>query len=248
MQQSRASADAAPDRVQQLTENLQAVHRRIDAAMAETDRTTRPELIVITKNFPASDVEALAGLGVRDVGENKDQEASAKSADIQGRNDLRWHFVGQLQSNKAKSVVRYAHWVHSVDRLKLVRALDRAAGEHRETGGPVVQCLIQVDLRDPIPQDSRGGAAPEQVPALAEAIAAAEHLRLAGVMAVAPLGQPARPAFERLAEISQQLTAQYPGATAISAGMSHDLEEAVACGATHLRVGRDVLGARSYDR
>lgn len=240
----------AQSRSAELTEKLTAVHGRIDRAVAAAGRKDRPELIVITKYFPAADVEHLHGLGLRDVGENKDQEAAAKAAETAHLQDLKWHFVGQLQSNKAKSVARYAHAVHSVDRLKVANALAKAAAAALERGDRTrpLQCLIQVDLRDPAAEDGRGGAAPADVDALAEAIADADALHLAGLMAVAPLDQPARPAFERLQRLSRRLRSTHPQATAVSAGMSQDLEDAIACGATHLRIGRDVLGERPAHR
>lgn len=245
----RAAAENIEDsRTRQLALNLAAVHERIDAAVRAAGRSDRPELIVVTKYFPAADVRRLYELGVRDVGENKDQEASAKAADVADLEDLRWHFIGQLQSNKAKSVVRYAHSVHSLDRAKLVRALDNAAAGAAEEGtrSQLVEVLLQVDLRDPLPEDQRGGAAPLDIEQLAHAVAEAEHLQLAGLMAVAPLDEAAQPAFERLAELAAQVSAQYPQAAEISAGMSQDLEAAVSCGATRLRIGRDVLGERPH--
>lgn len=242
-----------PDpRTSELAEALDRVHARIAAAAGA--RTEPPALIVVTKFFPAEDVARLHRLGVRDVGENRDQEASAKVLEVRGLVDgpLTWHFVGQLQSNKAKSVVRYASWVHSVDRASLVGALGKAVRRHREavaagdeSPGPCAEqdltCLVQVSLDE---QHGRGGARPEDVVGLAERIDAAEGLRAGGVMAVAPLGAPAGPAFERLREISAELREALPGAAAISAGMSQDLEEAVSRGATHVRVGSDVLGPR----
>ncbi|MCC9178081.1 YggS family pyridoxal phosphate-dependent enzyme [Arthrobacter sp. zg-Y750] len=229
---------------------------RVRARIAAADRPARsgePRLIVVTKYFPASDVEILAGLGVREVGENKDQEAAAKAAQLHGLG-LHWHFIGQLQSNKAKSVVRYASSVHSVDRLSLVTALGKAmAAEQQRRAGeslPVRQdlrCFLQVDLRtqharaaDP----GRGGAAPEELAQLADAVAGTPGLELSGLMAVAPLdGDPAE-AFARLRGLSERLQKDHPGARGISAGMSSDLEAALANGATHLRIGSDVLGPR----
>lgn len=237
-------------RTQELSRSLAAVHERIDRALVAAGREDRPELIVVTKYFPAADVERLHSLGVRHVGENKDQEAAAKAAESGHLEGLNWHFIGQLQSNKAKSVARYAHAVHAADRVKIVRALANASAAAREAGQrtAALDCLIQVDLRSPVPNDGRGGAVPADVPALAEAVAESEHLRLTGLMAVAPLDEPAGPAFQRLAELSVQLRKDHPEAAAVSAGMSQDLEEAVAHGATHLRIGRDVLGERPDHR
>lgn len=245
----RAAAEHTEDsRTRELALNLAAVHERLDAAMAAAGRRDRPELIVVTKYFPASDVRRLYELGVRDIGENKDQEASAKADEVNDLQGLRWHFIGQLQTNKTKSVVRYAHCVHSADRPKLVRALGNAAARAAEEGirNQPVEVLLQVDLRDPLPEDQRGGAAPQDIEELARAVVETEHLQLAGLMAVAPLEEEAQQAFERLAALASQLSAQYPQAAEISAGMSQDLEAAVNCGATRLRIGRDVLGERPH--
>ena len=153
---------------------------------------------MVTKFHPAEDVRRLAALGVTDVGENRDQEAAEKAAALGGL-QLRWHFIGQLQSNKAKSVVKYAHAVHSVDRPQLAAALAKAmAAEQERTGRAPLDCFIQVSLDDDA-GGHRGGALPADVPALADQLAAAEGLRLAGVMAVAPFGADPVPAFEKLA-------------------------------------------------
>jgi len=228
-------------RAGELSANLQALRARIAAACAAAGRPADSvTLIAITKTFPASDVRLLAGLGVADVGENKDQEAAQKAAECADvEPPLRWHFVGQLQVNKAKSVVRYADVVHSVDRSRLIGAL----GSRARAAGRVITCLIQVDL-DPHPDPARGGASPAEVPALAAEVAGTSGLLLGGVMAIAPLGAPPRPAFRRLAEVAGLVRAAYPAATMMSAGMTGDLEEAVAEGATHVRVGTALLGSR----
>jgi PLP dependent protein len=237
----------------QLAANLERVRERITRAAA--GRQGEPELIVVTKFFPASDVALLHELGVNDVGENRDQEASAKAAELTGTG-LRWHFIGQLQTNKAKSVVRYADLLHSVDRPQLVVALGKAMAaeqERRSTAGleprKQLECLIQVDLdEDAAPPASgpggRGGARPGDIAGLADAIRGTAGLEPAGLMAVAPLGADPARAFGRLVEMSHRLQQDHPGAVMVSAGMSQDLEAAVAAGATHLRVGSDVLGPR----
>jgi PLP dependent protein len=232
---------AATQRAAELAANLGELRLRISAACEAAGRDpAEVTLIAITKTFPASDVRLLAGLGVHDVGENRDQEAAPKAAACAGLEPpLRWHFVGQLQVNKAKSVVSYADVVHSVDRPRLVQALGRRARE----AGRVITCLIQADL-DPEPDPERGGAAPADVPALADAVAAEEGLVIGGVMAVAPLGAPPGPAFARLADLAAAVRAAHPGAMMISAGMTGDLEEAIAEGATHVRVGTALLGGR----
>ena len=226
-----------PGRREELARRLADVRGRMAKACEAAGRdVSELTLIAVTKTRPASDVRLLAGLGVADVGENRDAEAAPKAAECAGLN-LTWHFVGQLQTNKAASVVRYASVVHSVDRLRLVRALGRAArGAER-----VVECLVEVSLDgDP----ARGGAAAGDVPALAEALAAEEGLVLGGVMAIAPLSMEPADAFARLLASAAAVRGIRSGATMISAGMSGDLEAAVEAGATHLRIGTALLGDR----
>jgi PLP dependent protein len=239
------SAGGQDPRTAELAARLEAVRRRISSAAAAAGRAGQlPTLIVVTKFHPVEDIRRLASLGVTDVGENRDQEAAGK-AETLADCGLTWHFVGQLQTKKAKSVVRYAAAVHSVDRPQLVDALARAVQNQQPGSGRApLDCFIQVSLEDDA-GEHRGGAAPADVALLADRIAAVEGLRLAGVMAVAPLGVPPEPAFEKLAGVSARLVAQHPAATAISAGMSQDLEAAIAFGATHLRIGSDILGSRS---
>ena len=233
----------ATERRAELAASLALLREQVDRACADAGRRAEEiTTIAITKTFPASDVRLLAELGVSDVGENRDQEAADKARDCADL-PLAWHFVGQLQTNKARSVASYASAVHSVDRLRLVRALETAAAE----AGRRLDCFLQVSL-DPSEhrQDqSRGGADPSDVEKIATAVAAAAHLDLRGVMAVAPNGADPRPAFDRLSRISTVLIAQHPAATAISAGMSGDFEAAIAAGATHLRVGAALLGRRA---
>jgi pyridoxal phosphate enzyme (YggS family) len=197
-------------------------------------------LVAVTKTYPATDVLHLAALGLRDIGENRDQEAAPKAAEVAASDaSVRWHFIGQLQRNKARSVVRYAHLVHSVDRPELVTALARA---REAVPGPPLGVLLQVGLED-VP--GRGGVRPDELMSLAAAVAAQPALDLRGVMAVAPLDAPAEPAFARLAGLAGRLRDAYPSATVISAGMSGDLETAVGHGATHLRIGSALLGNRA---
>lgn len=232
-------------RKSELAQNLARVEERIEGACRAAGRgRDEVALIVVTKTYPASDVRLLAELGVREVAENRDQDAAPKAAACADL-PLRWHFVGQLQTNKARSVAGYADVVHSVDRLRLVHALSSAA----ERQGRELECLVQVGLEAGASDVAeRGGAAPEEVAELGDAVAAAQGLRLAGVMTVAPLsgafaGRP-EAAFERLHEISTDLRARHPAASMVSAGMSADLEQAVRAGATHVRVGSAVLGER----
>jgi PLP dependent protein len=226
-----------PDRREELAGRLATVRERITAACRAADRDPRDvTLVAVTKTFPASDVRLLSGLGVRNFGENRDAEAAPKVAQCADL-DLVWHFVGQLQTNKAASVARYATFVHSVDRMRLIRALGAAALR----AGRVIQCLIEVSLDgDP----ARGGAPAGQVPGLAGALTATDGLALAGVMAVAPLGMPPADAFARLLDSAAAVRAVQPSATLISAGMSGDLEAAIAAGATHVRIGTALLGDR----
>ena len=236
--------DAEARRRAQLQSGLDAVRRRVAAACAAAGRDPAGvTTVVVTKTFDVSDVALLVSLGVRDVGESKDQEAAGKVA-VLGRADLRWHFVGRLQTNKARSVAGYAHLVHSLDRPRLVTALSRGAVERRDAGGPAtLSCLVQVSLDG---DTSRGGAVAADVPGIAAAVAEADGLDLAGVMAVAPQGfEPVR-AFADLVRVAESLRREHHGAVVVSAGMSGDLEAAVGAGATHLRVGSAVLGSRPH--
>jgi pyridoxal phosphate enzyme (YggS family) len=237
------SAPGAAARREELSQNLALVRERIDLACRAAGRS-RDEvvLIVVTKFFPGADVEALCDLGITDIGENRDQEASAKVAALppEVRQRLHVHFVGQLQSNKAASLAAYVDTVHSVDRDKVVRALSRAA----TAAGRDIGALVQVSLGGSSAGQGRGGIPPEEVAELANGIAAAECVTLRGLMAVAPLGADPDEAFARLATVARRVRAEHPGATWISAGMSADLESAIANGATHLRVGSAILGSR----
>ncbi len=211
--------------------------RRVDERIAEAARSAGRDpseitRIVVTKFHPASLVRELSALGVRDFGENRHQEAAAKAAELADL-DVVWHFVGQLQSKKARQALGYARVIHSVDRESLVTAL---AGDHAE-----VDCFVQLNLTD---DPNRGGVRPEDAERIAELVAGAPGLRLIGVMAVAPLDVEARRAFARVREISERVAAIVPGADRISAGMSGDFWEAVESGATHLRIGTAITGNR----
>ncbi|MEU5890055.1 YggS family pyridoxal phosphate-dependent enzyme [Streptomyces sp. NPDC047461] len=234
------------DRKGELAANLARVEDRIAAACAASGRKREEvTLIVVTKTYPASDVRMLSELGVRDVAENKDQDAAPKAAECADL-PLTWHFVGQLQTNKVRSVAGYADMVQSVDRARLVTALSKEAErQERELG-----CLIQVALdANEGGRGERGGVAPDGIEELGELVAGAPGLRLAGLMTVAPLtgvyaGRELA-AFERLMDLSTDLRRAHPAANMVSAGMSADLEQAVAAGATHVRVGTAVLGVRA---
>lgn len=271
--------DENPDeaaRREQLAAGLAAVRSRIAGACRDAGRDPgEVTLVVVTKYFPASDVVALARLGVGDVGENRDQEAAGKTEQVRGllagqeAAPPRLHFIGQLQTNKAASVARYAAVVHSLDRAKLARALDKGA----RAADRVLDVLLQVNL-DPDPEAARGrgGVPPTEAAELAEFVDGCANLRLRGVMGVAPLvetPQPrsaaaadvadvadaddehaarvahaAREAFERLRAVAAELARGREGVDIVSAGMSADLEQAIAAGATHLRVGSAILGPR----
>ncbi len=261
-------------RTAEIASALARVRSRIAAAAALSGRDVDDiTLVAVTKTYPAEDVARLVSLGVCDVGENRDQEAAPKFERVAELLDgrppdqeqvqsmqrspvpgspvsirpvlwpvprwplLRWHFVGQLQTNKAKSVVRYASAVHSVDRIDLVATLARAASAAERT----LQCFVQVSLNA---DRGRGGAIGAEALTVADAIALADGLDLAGVMTVAPLDwDPAR-AFDEVRRISERLLRVHPGATAISAGMSEDFEAAIEAGATHVRLGSAILGRR----
>lgn len=215
-----------------LRSRLEAVSERVVRAAEEAGRDpSEVTTIVVTKFHPVELVRNLYDLGVRDFGESRHQEAREKAAALPA--DIRWHFVGQLQTKKARQVRTYAHSIHSVDRLQLVDALDGADDE--------TEVFVQVDLSG---EPGRGGAAPADVPEIARRVVSARGLRLAGVMAVAPLGEDAEPAFRRLREISDRVREIDPDARRISAGMSGDLESALKEGATHLRVGSAITGQR----
>ncbi len=228
-------------RREEIAAGLADVERRIVAACDGVGRDrSEVTLIVVTKTYPASDVDILAELGVANVGENRHPEAGDKAEEVAG--PVRWHFLGGLQTNKAGAVARYADVVHSVDRIKLANSLSRGA----EAAGRMLECLIQVDFDTTDP--GRAGVEPAGIAELATSIAGAEHLSLGGLMTVGPLGADPRPHFEHLATLSAQLQRDHPSATMISAGMSNDFEHAVAAGATHLRIGRSVLGERASTR
>lgn len=229
------------DRRDELAVSLAEVEHRLETACATAGRPREEiTLVVVTKHFPADDVRHLDALGVRHVGENRHQEAAAKHDECADLTSLTWHYVGHLQSNKAAAVAGWADVVQSVDRTRLVAPLGRAASDR----GHPLEVLLQVSLDREAGEGGRSGAAPADVPGLADAVASTEGLVLRGLMAVAPRGEDPRLAFARLAEVATDLRSSHPGATWVSAGMSGDLEAAVEHGATHVRVGTAVLGMR----
>lgn len=234
-------------RQQELADALGSVRQRIaDACAAAGREPGTVTLIAVTKTYPAKDAVRLLALGVHELGESRDQEAAAKAAETDALltsagNPARphWHFVGQLQRRKSRSVAAYASAVHSVDRVSLVTALaDAVAQRDRDP----LDVFAQVSLDgDP----ARGGVTPDHLHELADAVVERAELRLRGVMAVAPMQADPERAFAGLRELSARVTGWYPLANAISAGMSGDLEAAVNHGATHVRVGTALLGRRA---
>lgn len=236
---------ACAERRAVLAENLRRLRERIGRACQAAGRDpAQITVIAVTKTFPASDIRLLHELGIRDIGENRDQEARAKRAALAGEgmdpDVLRWHFVGALQTNKCRSVARYAALVHSVDRPE---QLPRLAAGARDAGR-VLPCLIQVNLDPPAVTGSRRGVPPAEALGLADLLTDVPELALRGVMGIAPVDGDPRLAFETLAEVAHRLHERYPDATIMSAGMSGDLEAAIAAGATHVRVGAALLGPR----
>lgn len=225
------------NRTDEISENLAQVRARIAAACLSADRSPDSvTLVAVTKTWPAADVDRLAQLGVTDVGENRDQEAAPKFEEVTERS-LRWHFIGQLQRNKVRSVCSYADVVQSVDRESLATALASARDPLRP-----LTVLIQVSLDR---SQGRGGVIPAELLALASQIQSQPPLVLGGLMAVAPLEADPNEAFEELAALHRGLLHDFPNATMLSAGMSGDLEPAIAHGATHVRVGSAILGGRT---
>jgi pyridoxal phosphate enzyme (YggS family) len=219
-------------RSEELRENLDSIKARINEAAQSAGRNSSEiTLIVVTKTFPASDVKILYNLGVRDFGENRDQEASVKSTELP--DDCRWHFQGQIQSNKLKSIANWADVLHSIDDVAHARKLDSLVS--------LVDVFVQVSL-DNLP--NRGGVLPNLLPEFLDEVSAFPHLNIRGLMAVAPLGQEPVVAFKRLKELSDQVISVHPKAREISAGMSNDFEAAISQGATHIRIGSQILGVR----
>lgn len=227
-----------------LAERLSTVREGIDDAARVAGRgADELTMIVVTKFHPAGLVRELQALGVRDFGENRHQEAQAKAAALSDL-PLVWHFVGQLQSKKARAVRKYADVIHSIDRDSLVDALagpETGAAQSGATQGSVVDCFVQLNLTD---DANRGGVADADLERLAEKVASTPGLRLLGVMGVAPLDEEPRRAFARVRAASERVRLVVPDARLISAGMSADYREAIAEGATHLRIGSAITGNR----
>ncbi|WP_253847338.1 YggS family pyridoxal phosphate-dependent enzyme [Mycobacterium gordonae] len=242
------------ERQSELTRALASVRSRLAAAAEAAGRNVgEVELLPITKFFPATDVAILARLGVRAVGESREQEASAKVAEVarllaaSGESwEMQWHMVGQIQRKKAKSLARWAHTAHSVDSRPLVTALDRAvatAMAERRRSTPL-RVYVQVSLDG---DASRGGVDIGEsgaVERVCEQVQGAESLELVGLMGVPPLDWEPEQAFDRLQSEHCRVRRAFPHAVGLSAGMSGDLEIAVKHGSTCVRVGTALLGQR----
>ncbi|WP_235928899.1 YggS family pyridoxal phosphate-dependent enzyme [Marisediminicola senii] len=214
---------------------LDTVRAGIEDALDEAGRGRESTtLIVVTKFQPLSLIRELVTLGVTDFGESRHQEASRKSDELEAP-EVTWHFVGQLQSKKARQVATYSRVIHSIDRDSVISALEST------DRNPATDVFVQVNLTD---NPDRGGVTDAALEATTETVLSTPGLRLLGVMAVAPDGEPARPAFARLRTMSERVTRLDPTATHISAGMSGDFREAILEGATHLRIGSAITGNR----
>jgi pyridoxal phosphate enzyme (YggS family) len=223
------------DRKSEIAANLLAVKERVAAAAIKSNRSPSDiHLIVVTKTFPVSDLQLLYDLGVRDFGENRDQEASGKVTELPG--DVNWHFQGQIQSNKLKSITGWATYIHSIDQLKYAKMISGFAENKRKS------IFLQVSL-DQVPE-SRGGVDPGKLHELAAQISHLSNLNLMGLMAVAPLDEGTDSAFSRLATYHHEFMKDFPQAKYLSAGMSGDYESAILHGATHIRIGSSILGNR----
>ncbi len=228
--------------MESLAERLTEAQQRISAAASGCGRQADDiNLIVVTKNHPTQLVFDLLELGVRDFGENRDQEAAPKAAEVRANSTIehRWHFIGQLQSNKVKSVVNYASSVHSLDRQSLLDSLGKATVEREQP----LDVFIQLNLTD---DEGRGGIQPSNLLSFAENVLMHPGLNLVGVMGVAALDNNLDRDFGAIRSASESLKTLKPDAALISAGMSEDFETAIAYGETHLRIGSAITGTRQY--
>jgi pyridoxal phosphate enzyme (YggS family) len=219
----------ALNRSQELAENLAEVKSQVPKGV---------HLIVVTKTFPLSDVKILHNLGVTEFGENRDQEGKIKAPAVPGK----WHFQGQLQSNKLKSICGWADVIQTIDSVRYVELVSKATSAYP---GKNLEVFIQVSLDSPNANQNRAGANPDQISEIADAILATTNLKLQGLMAVAPLDEVPDSAFDRLAKIHRGFLQKYPQAPYLSAGMSGDYQSAIAHGATHIRIGSQILGSRN---
>ena len=223
------------DRKSEIATNLATVTERITAAAKKVNRSPSDiKLIAVTKTFPITDLQFLYELGVRDFGENRDQEASQKVSELPS--DIDWHFQGQIQSNKLKSITSWASYIHSVDQLKYAKMISEFAGDQKKS------IFLQISL-DEIPE-SRGGVDPSKLLELASELSHFSNLNLMGLMAVAPLDEDTDQAFARLSKYHHLFVEHFPEAKFLSAGMSGDYVSAIIHGATHIRIGSSILGNR----
>jgi pyridoxal phosphate enzyme (YggS family) len=221
----------AIDRRSEITSNLQAVRDEISKAVASAGRSLDEiTLITVTKTFPASDVEILRDLGITHFGENRDSDAAPKASTVAGT----WHFQGQIQSNKLKSITSWANVIHSLDEIRHFEVIEKSAPHPLD-----IFCQVSLDG-----SEGRGGVSEQKLYELAQAIEKSATHRLLGLMAVAPLGVDPSAAFSKLSAIHKAFMADFPKANKLSAGMSGDYKEAIAHGATHIRIGSSILGSR----
>jgi len=221
----------AIDRRSEITSNLQVVRDEISKAVASTGRSLDEiTLIAVTKTFPASDVEILRDLGVTHFGENRDADAAPKADAVAGT----WHFQGQIQSNKLKSITTWANVIHSLDEIRHFEVIEKSAPHPLD-----IFCQVSLDG-----SEGRGGVSEQKLYELAQAIEKSAAHTLQGLMAVAPLGVDPADAFSKLSAIHKAFMADFPKANKLSAGMSGDYIEAIAYGATHIRIGSSILGSR----
>jgi pyridoxal phosphate enzyme (YggS family) len=224
------------NRIDEIRTNLEKVYEQIKLAATKANRLSDEiTLVVVTKTFPVSDIEILYSLGIREFGENRDQEGSVKVGLLP--DDVKWHFQGQIQSNKLKSITSWASYIHSVDQLKYAQIISQ------HSGGKEKPIFIQVSLDKP-PQ-SRSGVNPSDLLELASAISELPGISLQGLMAVAPVNSPAEEAFAELADIRSDFLRTFPDAKSLSIGMSGDYQIAIKYGATHIRIGSSILGIRT---
>ena len=217
----------------------QIVERVASAAAASGKSATEITLVVVTKNHPAQLVFDLISLGARDFGENRDQEAAPKAKEVLASSSeaMRWHFIGQLQTNKVRSVLEYADLIHSLDRESLLIELQKRTIDRPKPLG----VFIQVNLTE---DPARGGVSVNDLESFATKVLGSQGLRLEGLMGVGGLDKDPAVEFERLAGLSAKLQALAPEANGLSMGMSSDFEVAIGYGATHLRIGSAITGKR----
>ena len=224
------------NRTKELTDSLSEVNQRINIAATKASRAVDEiTLITVTKTFPTSDIEILYQIGLRDFGENRDQEASKKVTNLP--KDIRWHFQGQIQSNKLKSITSWASCIHSVDQLRYAQLISQLIGDAK------MPIFIQVSLGNT--SENRAGVEPDELIKMATQVSELPGISLQGLMAVAPLDMAAELAFANLAKIREVFLTSFPAAKSLSIGMSGDYETAIEYGATHIRIGSSILGNRA---